>query len=411
MLHPTARLRKYGPSWSRIWVNHSARCTLLGLLSLQRFESIEETPIASASLAQVHVGILKDGKRKVAVKIQYPGLREMSRSDLATISILCRAAKWAFPDFSFMWLEHEFRVNLPKELDFKSEAANNERVKELFADSELPLHLPKVYWPFTSHRVLVMEFCEGVKVNQRDKLEAMGVSPDRVVEILARVFGEMVFVHGYVHCDPHPGNVLARRNSAGQTQIVLLDHGLYRDLDRDFRINYAHLWRSLILRDFEGIKIFSKRLGVDKYKLFSTMLTARSWENSSVAFDTPRTAEELRRLKAGAAMQFKNINEVLSSVPRPLLLLFKTNDLLRSINNALGTAINPNIVMVEYVMRALREESLVQFPGLRGRWRAWKAEWHIWLLLSVYTIVLRLGRVAQVVGAIFSNLGKKQHLL
>ena len=88
----------------------------------------------------------------------------------------------------------------------------------------------------------------------------------------------MIFVKGFVHADPHPGNLLVQRGPRGRTRLVLLDHGLYRDLPADFRLEYAQLWQSLILWEPEAIKMHAQRLGVDEYRMFASMLTARAWE-------------------------------------------------------------------------------------------------------------------------------------
>lgn len=84
-----------------------------------------------------------------------------------------------------------------------------------------------------------------------------------IAKLIASVFNEQVFLEGFVHCDPHPANLMVRKQNGGPF-LVLLDHGLYKQLDDDFRIQYAYLWRSLMMADVKGIKESCKSLGVDE---------------------------------------------------------------------------------------------------------------------------------------------------
>lgn len=90
----------------------------------------------------------------------------------------------------------------------------------------------------------------------------------------------MIFTVGLVHCDPHPGNVLVRKNSKGKVETVLLDHGLYLQLTDKFRVTYCHLWESLIKKDLAGIKKYCLELNAGElHSLLACMVTARSWDS------------------------------------------------------------------------------------------------------------------------------------
>lgn len=88
--------------------------------------------------------------------------------------------------------------------------------------------MPKIYWDLTTERVLTMEYCEGGQVNDKAYMEKHGISVEDVSRKLGKLYSEMIFVNGYIHCDPHPGNVLVHKSPSKGTQIVLLDHGLYQ---------------------------------------------------------------------------------------------------------------------------------------------------------------------------------------
>merc|ERR1719309_183261 len=123
-----------------------------------------------------------------------------------------------------------------------------------------------------------MEYCSGCHINDLKKLTAAGVDVYDVSQKIGQMFSRMIFDEGYVHCDPHPGNVLVQKDKTGNTQIVLLDHGLYTQLASQFRYNYADFWQAIINRDVEAIKAAADVLGVGQlYGLFACMVTARSW--------------------------------------------------------------------------------------------------------------------------------------
>ncbi|WAR18693.1 ADCK1-like protein [Mya arenaria] len=223
------------------------------------FEYFSPEPLGTASLAQVHKAVTKDG-RVLAVKIQHPKVKAHSYVDIKTMEFLIHRVAWVFPDFQYVWLAEETKKNLPKELDFMREGEHCERVEKMFAKFSF-LKVPKIYWEFSSGRVLTMEYCEGGKVNDLEYMQKHNIDVNEVSRDLGKLYSEMIFVNGYVHCDPHPGNVLVNKTNQG-TQIVLLDHGLYQTLTDDFRINYGKLWMCLIQADLPGIEKYSGRLNM-----------------------------------------------------------------------------------------------------------------------------------------------------
>ncbi|XP_073494244.1 aarF domain-containing protein kinase 1 isoform X3 [Phyllobates terribilis] len=257
----------------------------LGTETSDLFAQFEETPLGAASLAQVHRAVLRDG-RTVAVKVQHPKVRQQSSRDIMIMEI------------------------------------------------------PKIHWDVSTERVLVMEYVEGGQANDLHYMERNGIDVNQVSRALGKLYSEMIFVHGFVHCDPHPGNVLIRRREGSRSpEIVLLDHGLYQELTDNFRLNYCHLWQALISADMTGIRIYSQRLGAGElYALFACVLTARSWDSVTRGIDRGAvSAEEAKEIRSNAAAYLPQISQLLSSVPRQMLLLLKTNDLLRGIETALHT--------------------------------------------------------------------------
>ena len=197
------------------------------------FLSFDPTPIAAASLAQVHRAVVVDGT-SVAVKVQHRGLREACAADIATVAGLVAAGGLLFPGFDLSWLVAEIKANLPRELDFRLEAENAERcASNLEAPSSSVrgrVVVPHSHPPLPpTPRVHVMEWIDGVPAADPQALATIGASPRTVATLIATAFSEMIFIHGFVHADPHPGNLLVRRGRDGKAQLVLLDHGLYRE--------------------------------------------------------------------------------------------------------------------------------------------------------------------------------------
>lgn len=325
----------------------------LGISDL--FVDFDPNPIGAASLAQVHTARLKETGEPVAVKVQHHSIQAYAEVDMFVVSVAVQTIKYLFPEFEFEWLADEMRTNLPKELDFIQEAHNSERLLWNFKQNSQryrgvleSIKIPRICWKQTTGKVLTMEYCPGAKITDLDYMRANRIDPYKVSERLAQIFSEMIFIHGFVHCDPHPGNVFIRLKSANRGiftwftrtprwEIVLLDHGLYKELPNDFRLAYARLWKSVIEGDVEKIKDCCREIGAgDAYRLFSSVLTHRTWTSVSVrSISTQTTLHEMQLIKERAPGYLVQVADFLAKIPRPLLLLLKTNDLIRSIERTL----------------------------------------------------------------------------
>ncbi|KAK6109367.1 ABC1 family protein [Brugia pahangi] len=302
------------------------------------FVEFNESPKGSASLAQVYRAVLRKNNEEVAVKVQHIHVKPRSWADIKTIEALTNLASKLFPGFHFLWLVDEMKRNLPRELNFKVEAANAKKLKEMFSHLDY-LKIPKIYEEYTTERVLTMEYCDGAQINDCNYFTQNNINRYDVCRKLGALFSEMIFINGYVHCDPHPGNVLVNKAKDGHVSIVLLDHGLYLTVEPDFRIKYSKLWLALLEPNLNEIKECAQSMGVgDLYGLFACMVTNRSWDAISHGIDkSSATYDEQQKIKSYAATLIPEISQVLERMPRSMLLILKTNDLLRSIEYRLGT--------------------------------------------------------------------------
>ncbi|KAK3120329.1 hypothetical protein QOZ80_9AG0685880 [Eleusine coracana subsp. coracana] len=295
------------------------------------FLELDEHPIAAASIAQVHRGRLCNNNQEVAVKVQYPGLEQQMKIDIMTMSFLSKSVYWIFPDYRFDSILVEFERSMSMELDFTKEAKNSERTASCFRKNSV-VKVPSVFWELTTREVLTMEFCYGHKVDDLDFLRRENINPTKVAKALVELFGEMIFVHGFVHGDPHPGNILVSPQGHGNFSLVLLDHGMYRELDQKFRLDFCQLWKALILLDAKKILELGEQFGVGKYaKYFPLIFTGRTIESKSV-FSTQMSGEEKRRLKEDLnSLGMDDISSFTESLPPDFLIILRTDGLLRSI--------------------------------------------------------------------------------
>jgi len=255
------------------------------------------------------------------------------------------------------------------------------------------LKVPEIEWDLTTERVLTMEYCEGVHIDDVDAVHAQGVDPQFVSECVGKMYADMIFKFGYVHCDPHPGNVLVRKDTAtGRPQIVLLDHGLYTQLTNKFRLDYARFWTTVLRSDIEGLKHYSEVLGVGPlYGLFACMVTGRSWEAiTEKGISQESTKGEADEIKQNAQKYVVQIADVLAKVNRQMLLIFKTNDLLRAMEHTLGTqnAMAGFVQMSKSCIRCLSQEEVRKARTRSERIRAsLSAQWAN-LRISAYELFL-----------------------
>ncbi|XP_021904261.1 putative ABC1 protein At2g40090 [Carica papaya] len=369
------------------------------------FKEFDPAPIASASLAQVHVAHTNDGQ-KVAVKVQHAHMTDTAAADQATVEFIVNTLHWFFPSFDYRWLIDEIRESLPKELDFFVEAKNSQKCMDNFR--KLSPHLadyvyaPSVYWNLSTSKLLTMEFIDGAQVNDVKTIQRLGIRPNEVAKLVSQAFAEMMFKHGFVHCDPHAANLLVRplpsskRSILGmrKPQLILLDHGLYKELDFTTRFNYAALWKGLIFADANAIKENSVKLGAgeDLYALFAGILTMRPWNRVvDPAVDhlvIQGTDSDCSELQMYASQYFPQITELLRRLPRVILLMLKTNDCLRSVNNALlqGSSLETFLIIGKVSSEAVVEAKMLQNKSLLCWLNIWAGE----MVLEARLFIMRM---------------------
>ncbi len=211
------------------------------------FASIDSEPLASASIGQVHRATMKDG-RHVAVKIQYPGIERMVINDLKLLRRIFGWLDHLFPEHGWPTIYGEIRTMVLAELDFLREADN---LKAIAANLRgvAGVAFPEVIESLTSQRVLTTTYEQGVKIADIEAIDREGIDRTELAELVVRAYCEQIFVHGLYHADPHPGNILARLDEQGKTEIVFLDFGAVSHISQDMRSGMAALVLGALAND------------------------------------------------------------------------------------------------------------------------------------------------------------------
>lgn len=232
----------------------------LGLTVEQLFLEFEDEPIAAASIGQVHRAVLPNGER-VIVKVQRPDARQQVQSDIDLLYQVARLLRDHSRQQLFLdpvGMVDEFARGIRGELEYRSEAHNAERFSELFAD-DAEVVIPRVYWQYTTNRVLTLEYLEGTQVVDVDPDAVPIAERKALATAIANAWLKQIFIHGYFHGDPHPANILVLEDGA----IGLVDFGIAGRLPPRDRQNIIALFIDVMQERIESMPRRLADLGVE----------------------------------------------------------------------------------------------------------------------------------------------------
>lgn len=320
------------------------------------FVRFEKSPIASASLGQVHDATTNDD-RHVVVKVQHQDIDEIVRLDLKTIRRIMAIVQWFVPVQGLDAYYHQIKGLLRQELDFELEADNIERIAENFAKD------PRVLFPtpvreLSTSRVLTTTFLEGKKLTDVAGLEGMGIDKKELAARLVRVYCQMIFVDGVYHADPHPGNILVNK----QGDLVLLDFGAVAELSQPMREGIPEFLEGVIRRDTDRLIRALRKMGflsrtsdeavsekIIEYfhRKFQEEVKLESFNLKDIKIDPQRGFEnllDLRKMNVG----LKELSGAFH-VPRDWVLLERTLLLVYGCCSMLDPELNPMGIVQPYL--------------------------------------------------------------
>jgi predicted unusual protein kinase regulating ubiquinone biosynthesis (AarF/ABC1/UbiB family) len=310
----------------------------LGSAPEEIFSEFEREPIAAASLGQVHRAVLKDG-REAAVKVQYPGIEKIIETDIKMFEVLINMMHGRMGWINLRVLHEEFSRVVRGELDYAQEGRNAERFRQNFLE-EKRVVIPRVYWEFSRGKVLTLEFVGGIKISECAVIKASGMDCRKLVNLLAETYAKMIFVHGFFHSDPHPGNIFV---SEGPT-LVFVDFGMVQTIPDSTRRNLRRYANAIVENDASGIVEALESLGfLIEGADYRAIANATQDLIDKYRYSTP---EELKSLTVDdIGDEINNIRGVIDNfqVPNYFMLLGRTIGML----NGMAYRLNPEVNIIE----------------------------------------------------------------
>lgn len=415
---------------------------------------MERTARASASVAQVHWARLKDG-REVAIKIQKREIDRQVGWDLWAFKVVTWVySKWF--DLPFHTLVPYISERLLLETDFQNEADNSTRMAKFVREEPRlrdRVYIPKVYRELSSKRVMTAEWVEGVRLWDRegitnpwkggkggspgchgssldptsepiqvlqnksrsDKLKpdrtwwkgpdgkgGLGLSLTEVMTTMVDLFSAQMFLWGWVHCDPHPGNIFIRRLPNGRSELVLIDHGLYIHMKPEFRHQYSLFWKSLMTFDNRTMKEVVRQWGVNNADLFASATLLRPYTGGDDTVNAQiRGLSEQEKNKRQFEMQQamrKGVREILGDEtkwPKELIFIGRNLRIVQGNNQYLGSPVNRIKITGSWASRALSEDMNLPWSE---RWRFYASHLLFKLVLVATDVFFYAGKVRQYFG-------------
>ncbi len=215
------------------------------------FSEFSEEPIASASIAQVHAAKLKDGT-EVVVKVVRPGIEDLIRRDVGLLYLLAGLAERYWRHGRRLRPKEvvaEYEKTILDELDLLREGASASQLRRNFEGSDL-LHVPEIFWPYTSRNVMVMERISGIPISDTQALVKHGVDLKALAERGVEIFFTQVMKHNFFHADMHPGNIFVSRENPERPTYIAVDFGIMGSLTPEDRRYLAENFLAFFNRDY-----------------------------------------------------------------------------------------------------------------------------------------------------------------
>ncbi len=346
--------------------------TALGKPVSALFAEFDPQPAAAASIAQVHFGVLHDG-RAVAIKVRRPGLRRVIDQDLAILGLLADLAERYSQEGRRLRVRAvvaEYAKTLRGELDLLREAANASQLRRNFAADPDLLYIPEIYWDYCSSSVLVMERIYGIPIGQLDALRKAGINFDQLSRRAADIFFRQVFRDAYFHADMHPGNIFIDPRNG---RFIAVDFGIMGSLDDASQHYLAENMIAFFQRDYRRVAEAHVEAG-----WVPPDTNVQDFEAAIRAIAEPVFEKPLNEISvANLLLRLFQTTRAFHMQTQPQLLLLQ-----KTLVNVEGIArdFNPALNMWE-VATPLLTEWLSRQRGPRGWWTEMKRHFPEWGLV------------------------------
>lgn len=357
----------------------------LGKSMDELFIDFDRTPLATASIAQVHRATLKDGK-EVVVKVQHEGIKRIILEDLKNAKSIVDWIAWAEPQYDFNPMIDEWCKEAPRELDFNIEAENTRTVSRNLGCSRnhdddthakrVDVLIPEVIQ--SAEKVLILEYMDGIRLNDLESLEAFGVDKQKLVEEITRAYAHQMYVDGFFNGDPHPGNFLVSKEPPHRP--ILLDFGLTKSLSSPIKRALAKMFLASVEGDHVALlSSFSEmglklRLDIPEQAMEVTSVFFRNSTLANEAQENMKSWTEQRTRNLKVIQEKMNLNEKevkrfnpVDAFPGDIVIFSRVLNLLRG----LSSTMNVRIVYAD-IMRPFAESVLQgninKGPAMSAHW-------------------------------------------
>lgn len=331
----------------------------LGKTLEELYTRFDPEPVASASIAQVHHAITRDG-HEVAVKVQRPGIVDQVEGDIRVLTFLARIIDNHIPEWERFRAKRvvvEFANTIREEMNFHTEASRAQQFYKNFHNDPV-LQVPQIYWGLTSHQVLTMEWINGIPIDELVQSKDSKIDAELVARNVVTAFFKQVFRDGYFHADQHPGNIFVKPDGT----IALLDFGIVSQVSIQTRVWLAEMLSGFLMRDYQKVARVHLNAGY-----ITPETNMEEFEEACRQVGEPIFGQPLKQISVARLLsQLFKVTEQFQMVVQPqLLMLQKTLFTLEGV----GREINPDLnvwLLAEPLVREWMKENL----GPRGKMRS-----------------------------------------
>ncbi|WCJ30547.1 ABC1 family protein [Euphorbia peplus] len=378
------------------------------------FTDFDKTPLATASIAQVHRATLINGK-EVVVKVQHEGIKTIILEDLKNSKAIVDWIAWAEPQYDFNPMIDEWCKEAPKELDFNTEAENTRTVSinlgcrnkkdDTRSADQVDVLIPEVIQ--STEKVLILEYMDGIRLNDHDSLEAYGVDRQHIIEEITRAYAHQIYIDGFFNGDPHPGNFLVSKEPPNRP--ILLDFGLTKKVSNSMKQALAKMFLASVEGDHVALlSAFSEmglklRLDIPEQVMEVTNIFFRSSTPANEAFETVKNLSEQRTKNMKVIQEKMKLNQKevkrfnpVDAFPGDIVIFSRVLNLLRGLSSTMNIRIVYQTIMRPFAEYAL-QGSINKGPAVNAQW-IYDAPVHSDVEAKLRQLLVELGNEEKILG-------------